>query len=76
MALALRLPMLLEQAFVQDSGGPSEAMICMQACSPHNVFVYFLRNGEEGWASLGGIVLAITDAPLAIALCSIERPQW
>ena len=33
----------------------------MQACSPHYIFVYFIRLGYVGWASLGGIVLAITD---------------
>ena len=33
----------------------------MQACSPHHIFLYFIRLGYVGWASLGGIVLAITD---------------
>lgn len=32
-----------------------------QACSPHYIFTYFIRNGLTGWESLGGIVLAITD---------------
>ena len=33
-----------------------------QALSPHYIFTYFIRNGLTGWESLGGLVLAITDA--------------
>jgi K+ transporter len=32
----------------------------LKAISPHYSFTYLMRNKEEGWKSLGGILLAFT----------------
>ena len=48
---------------------------CMQALSPHYIFLYFIRNGYTGWYSLGGLVLAITDMSLTANFLSILHPS-
>ena len=48
---------------------------CMQALSPHYIFLYFIRNGYTGWYSLGGIVLAITDMSLTVMFSTTLHPS-
>lgn len=48
----------------------------MQACSPHFIFLYFLRLGYVGWTSLGGIVLAITDKYPAHHVWESHSTSW
>ena len=39
----------------------------LKAFSPHFAFAYFVRNGHEGWKSLGGILLAFTGVEALFA---------
>ncbi|XP_057544360.1 probable potassium transporter 17 isoform X2 [Amaranthus tricolor] len=38
-----------------------------KALSPHYIIMYFLKNGKEGWLSLGGTILCITGSEALFA---------
>ncbi|GAB4845442.1 Probable potassium transporter 17 [Ancistrocladus abbreviatus] len=38
-----------------------------KALSPHHIFKFFLKNGDQGWRLLGGIVLCITGSEALFA---------
>lgn len=45
----------------------SVALNALAALSPHHAFLFFVRNGAEGWRSLGSLALCITGAEALFA---------
>lgn len=43
------------------------AASAVSALSPHHAFLFFVRNGAEGWRSLGSLALCITGAEALFA---------
>ena len=46
---------------------PSAALSALSAVSPHHAVRFFVRNGAEGWRSLGSLALCLTGAEALFA---------
>ncbi|KAJ6826917.1 putative potassium transporter 17 [Iris pallida] len=57
----LTTPMIGVYSFMRYYPGIFKAVL------PHHIFLFFLRNGKEGWKLLGGTVLCITGAEAMFA---------